>query len=295
MAGSRRGDTASRPSSGAAPIVEPASDRSSYAKRSLNLDLEIESPGPSCLGEPGADAAALADGHRAGHAQVGRDRDDRVLVRCCAWLDNGVLGVERGASVTEAGHAAGSGQPEPVHGPCAQMTARGSVKIGGSILALVPGRLAQLGAAVSDVGPPNASTAPRRAVSPVRLLRVPSHSSWRRRDTPFEQDRNRNSLTGGDTLVNIVPSDHPRERSRYQAGLAVTDGEHLPGAGPVRWPQIAESALLAHLMPGVASSAQIDHSGVTLGLTSALSGVASLGSAAGRGCCWCWRRSGRCR
>src|SRR5258708_38422362 len=293
MAGSRRGDTASRPSSGAAPIVEHASDRSSYAKRSLNLDLEIESPGPSCLGEPGA--AALADGHRAGHAQVGRDRDDRVLVRCCAWLDNGVLGVERGASVTEAGHAAGSGQPEPVHGPCAQMTARGSVKIGGSILALVPGRLAQLGAAVSDVGPPNASTAPRRAVSPVRLLRVPSHSSWRRRDTPFEQDRNRNSLTGGDTLVNIVPSDHPRDRSSYQAGLAVTDGEHLPGAGPVRWPQIAESALLAHLMPGVASSAQIDHSGVTLGLTSALSGVASLGSAAGRGCCWCWRRSGRCR
>src|SRR5258708_13263066 len=158
MAGSRRGDTASRPSSGAAPIVEHASDRSSYAKRSLNLDLEIESPGPSGPGEPGA--AALAEGHRAGHAQVGRDRDDRVLVRCCAWLDNGILGVERGASVPEAGHAAGSGQPEPAHGPCAQMTARGSVKIGGSVLALIPGRLAPPGPAVSGPGPPHAHTPP---------------------------------------------------------------------------------------------------------------------------------------
>jgi hypothetical protein len=33
------------------------------------------------LSEPGTDAGALADGYRAGHAQVGRDRDDRVLVR----------------------------------------------------------------------------------------------------------------------------------------------------------------------------------------------------------------------
>jgi hypothetical protein len=34
----------------------------------------------------------------------------------------------------------------------------------------------------------------------------------RRCDTPFEQDRNRNSLTGGDTSVNIEASDHSREQ-----------------------------------------------------------------------------------
>jgi len=54
------------------------------------------------------------------------------------------------------------------------------------------------------------------------------HSLGRRRDTPFEPDRTRNSLTGDDALVNIVPSDHPR-RSSYQAGLAVTDGKDQPG------------------------------------------------------------------
>jgi len=45
---------------------------------------------------------------------------------------------------------------------------------------------------------------PRQPAPPVAR-----HSSWRRRDSPFEQDRNRNSVTDGDTSVNIVAADHP--------------------------------------------------------------------------------------
>ena len=46
-------------------------------------------------------------------------------------------------------------------------------------------------------------------------------------------------LPGRDTSVSIVASDHPKEQQLlYQAGLAVTDGEHPPSAGPGRWPHI---------------------------------------------------------
>jgi hypothetical protein len=155
-------------------------------------------------------------------------------------------GVERGASVTEAGHRPGSEQPEPVYGRCAQMIARGMTRVDGPILALIPGRQVQLGPRLATRAcrtrplPPPGGVA-RQAVA--SLLKETPH-------TPLEQDRNRNSLAGGATLVKIVALDHPRAGSSYQAGLAVTDGEHPTGAGAVRWPHIAEYAPLAALIAG---------------------------------------------
>jgi hypothetical protein len=54
-----------------------------------------------------------------------------------------------------------------------------------------------------------------------RLVPVARHSSWRRRDTPLNRNRNRNSLTSGDTSVNIVASDRPREQQ-----LSSSPGRH---------------------------------------------------------------------
>jgi hypothetical protein len=89
----------------------------------------------------------------------------------------------------------------------------------------------------------------------------------------------------------------PGARSKHRSSSPGLHGEQHPLMPRSSRPAArrTEYALPAHLMPGVASSAQIDHSGVTLRLTSAPSGVVSSGSAAGRGCRWRWRRSGRCR
>ena len=57
----------------------------------------------------------------------------------------------------------------------------------------------------------------RSAVSTARSARdlnrrVARHSSWTRGDTPSEQDRNRNSLAGGGSSVNVLASDLPGGR-----------------------------------------------------------------------------------
>jgi hypothetical protein len=53
------------------------------------------------------------------------------------------------------------------------------------------------------------------------------HSSWACGDTPSGQDRNRYSLAGGDSSVNILARTYPATSS-YQAGLDVPDGECPP-------------------------------------------------------------------
>src|SRR6266568_2785149 len=64
------------------------------------------------------------------------------------------------------------------------------------------------------VAPLPSSLSPGNYGSPGWEVRrcVARHSSWTRSDTPGGQDRNRNSLAGGDTSVNILASHLPGEQ-----------------------------------------------------------------------------------
>jgi hypothetical protein len=83
------------------------------------------------------------------------------------------------------------------------------------------------------ITPPPDSTTP----NPIRRVTIAQviHcvGAWRH---SFEQDWDRNSLTGGDTSVIIVASDLPREQ-QLSSGRAVTDGEHPAGCRSRVWPQ----------------------------------------------------------
>src|SRR6266700_6325255 len=67
---------------------------------------------------------------------------------------------------------------------------------------------------LQPVAPLPSSLSPGNYGSPGWEVRrcVARHSSWTRSDTPGGQDRNRNSLAGGDTSVNILASHLPGEQ-----------------------------------------------------------------------------------